>query len=117
MSQETWNRLAEAAVRYAATRDIRDGKELRDAAEADARARQDERGQSTPQPLPSSSARLPNFGRQKGMLMSDVEVADLKFYRGAVMRSIDDPEKARFLETNRATLAAIDAAIARKGGA
>lgn len=57
---------------------------------------------------PKSGAVLPNFGRQKGEPIAGVETKDLEWYASALRRSIDDPEKARWVESNQAVLDAIE---------
>ncbi len=112
MSQETWNRLAEAAVRYAATRDIHDGEELRDTAEADTRARWSEKSGKAGEHKTRGQGvvRIPQkFGRCGGMAVHELDTKDLDWYRGAIARSIDDPEKAKFRDNNQTLLDAIDA--------
>lgn len=55
------------------------------------------------------------FGRSKGKKVSEAETDDLVWMRDKIAESIDDPEKERFIDNNRALLASIDAEIARRG--
>lgn len=54
------------------------------------------------------------FGRNKGDFLMQGSIADLEWYAGAIQRSINDPEKARYQAGNRAHLAEIQSVIAAK---
>lgn len=99
-----WTALARAAVAFAG-----DGKSavtaqaLSDAAKEWAAA-------SKPAKSASSGAVIP-FGRSKGTAVADAETKDLRWVAGALRSSIDNPEKARFRDSNQALLDAIDAEL------
>lgn len=57
---------------------------------------------------------LPNFGRNKGQPISGVETKELEWYAGAMRKSIDDPSKERWRDSNQAMLDAIEAEIERR---
>ena len=64
----------------------------------------------------SSGATLPNYGRSKGAPIHGAPMADLEYYASGCRRSLADQSKERFHARERATLAAIDAEIARQQG-
>ena len=47
------------------------------------------------------------FGRSKGLPITKATTADLKWVLGALQKSIDDPEKARWRDSNEALAEAI----------
>jgi hypothetical protein len=59
---------------------------------------------------------FPPFGRKKGQPIAGCDLENLEWYRGAIQRSVDDPQRANFREKNQAVLDAIEAEIARQGG-
>lgn len=63
----------------------------------------------------SASGGVVKFGRNKGQRFADVPPSELQWYRDAIQRSVDDPEKARWRDANLDDLAAIDRAMS--GGA
>ncbi len=65
-------------------------------------------------PLPTI---FPPYGRSKGMPIAGASRGDLEFYANGAKRTLNDPAKARFHDKERALLAAIDAELARQGGA
>lgn len=71
---------------------------------------------AAPRQQPDDGATFPPFGSNKGQLIRGAKLKDLKWYAGAVASSVDDPDKARFIDKNRATLAALNAEIARQSG-
>lgn len=54
------------------------------------------------------------FGRDAGKRFE--EVADLTWYRDAILRSVDDPTKAQYRQWNLDDVAAIDRVIADRSG-
>lgn len=64
----------------------------------------------------ASGAVFPPFGRKKGQPIAGCDLENLEWYRGAIQRSVDDPQRANFREKNQAVLDAIEAEIARQGG-
>lgn len=60
---------------------------------------------------------FPNYGRSKGMAIRGASMGDLEFYANGCRRTLGDPGKARFHDKERALLAAIEAEVARQGGA
>ena len=56
------------------------------------------------------------FGASKGKSSRDVTDKDLAYYIGAAQRSVEDPDKGRFLEANRAELAQLQAAAEWRAG-
>ena len=76
------------------------------------------RSQSNARPTSSggSGMCLPNYGRQKGQPIAGADLKALEFYAGGCVRSLDNPEKARWHDRERELLAAINAEIQRQGG-
>lgn len=106
-----WGALAQSAQRYSAQPEAVAAQSLAEAAVAWAVAK----GYREPRPAAASGeACLPNFGRNKGQPISGVETKDLEWYAGAMRKSIDDPEKARWRDSNQAMLDAIEAEIERR---
>jgi len=64
-------------------------------------------------PASSEGITFPNYGRAKGMPVSGAEVKDLEFYAGGCRKSLADPTKARFHDSERRLLAAIEAELQR----
>lgn len=64
----------------------------------------------------ASGAVFPPFGRKKGQPIAGCDLENLEWYRGAIQRSVDDPQRANFRDKNQAVLDAIEAEIARQGG-
>jgi len=60
---------------------------------------------------------FPPYGRSKGAPIAGATLQDLEFYASGSRRSLADPSKARWHEKERQLLAAIEAEIARQGGA
>jgi len=115
-SNETWAALEAAAIQYAATRDIFDGKALREAATADARARYIEKtgkGGTTEKRGPRSEVVLP-YGKEKGVLLHVASTGNLKWVLSTTRENIDKPEKARYRADNIALAEAIEAELATR---
>ena len=65
-----------------------------------------------------SSGLVARFGSMKGQPPEAMSDKDLQWYAGASQRSLSDPDKARFHDTERAWLAALQAEVhARSAGA
>ncbi len=62
---------------------------------------------------PRSGAVVP-FGKTKGRPIEDESDKGLAYLSDAMQRSIDDPSKERWAESNRTLKAAVDAEIARR---
>lgn len=60
---------------------------------------------------------FPNYGRSKGQPIAGATPEDLNYYANGARRSIADPTKARWHESEAALLAAIEAELAKGGGA
>lgn len=56
------------------------------------------------------------FGRAQGTPISEANDRDLEWYAGALRRSIEDPDKARFRSANEADLRTIEDELARRQG-
>lgn len=115
-SNETWAALEAAAFQYAATRDIFDGKALREASDADARARWAERtgkGGTTEKRGPKSSIVLP-YGKSKGVFLHEADAKDLRWVLSTTRENIDNPEKARWRAQNVELADAIEAELATR---
>jgi len=54
-----------------------------------------------------SDARIP-FGHSRGKLVADADTKDLEWVANALRKSIDDPAKARWVESNQQLLDAIE---------
>lgn len=63
-----------------------------------------------------TGARFGNYGRSKGQPVEGATMQDLEYYAGGCRRSLADPAKSRFHESERVLLAAIEAEIARQTG-
>jgi hypothetical protein len=57
---------------------------------------------------------FPNYGRSRGQPIAGASMQDLEFYANGARRTLNDPNKARFHDKERALLAAIEAEIARR---
>lgn len=56
------------------------------------------------------------FGKLKGAPLSEGEESDLRWYADALRKSIDDPEKSRFRDSNEAELRAAESELRRREG-
>lgn len=65
----------------------------------------------------TSSGWVPSFGRNKGKALEAISVDDLRWYEMALQRSLDDPDKARFSESNALALSDVRAELRRRGHA
>lgn len=77
------------------------------------------RSPGTPRPAPKPStggATFPGYGSMSGKPLSEGTDKDLAWYAGNCRKSIADPAKAKWIDKERATLAAIEAEQARRGG-
>lgn len=92
--------------------DLAEKRKLADAASAYAASRGGAAPASRPQPTTSGGAVF-KFGRSKGAPLAGAQKSDLEWYAGALRRSIAEPEKARFLASNEAELAQVEAELAR----
>lgn len=72
-------------------------------------------GQRSNVPAGSLPTTFPNYGRSKGKDIFGASDGDLSYYAEGARKSIADPAKARWVEKERALLAAIDNEIARQG--
>lgn len=63
-----------------------------------------------------TGARFGNYGRSKGQPVEGATMQDLEYYAGGCRRSLADPAKARFHDSERVLLAAIEAEITRQQG-
>ena len=54
------------------------------------------------------------FGKQKGASLAEGTVKDLTWYAEAIRKSVDDPEKAQYVDSNRKHLAAVEAELAKR---
>lgn len=69
---------------------------------------------SAPKP---NSAPVARFGKDiKGKALTELTDKDLTWYRDAIQKGADDPERAQYRENSLAHLAEIDAEIARRKG-
>jgi hypothetical protein len=57
-------------------------------------------------PAPRGDITLVKFGRDVGTPLADIDDASLRWYAGALQKSVDDPTKAKWREKNEADLAA-----------
>lgn len=62
----------------------------------------------TPTRVSDDSGPVFKFGRAKDRPLRGANVADLEWYAGALRRSIDDPTKSRWRESNEAELAQVE---------
>lgn len=92
-----WDDLCRAALTYAEARRMAQGEATRTQSHAG----------------PRSGAVVP-FGRSKGQPIEDESDKGLAYLSDAMQRSIDDPSKERWAESNRTLKAHVDAEIARR---
>lgn len=106
--KKAWHELSSAATSHGAQGTAVTAQRVAEAALGWARAK----GWREPRAgAPQSGAVLPPFGRSAGQPIAGVETKDLEWYAGALRRSIDDPEKSRWVESNQAVLDAIEAEL------
>lgn len=72
-------------------------------------------GEGMPLPHPADGFTFPNYGRAKGQPVRGAAVGDLGFYASCCRKSLADPSKAKFHETDRRLLAAIEAELKAQG--
>lgn len=75
-------------------------------------------GTRAPAPAFSPStggALFPNYGRSKGKPIAGASIGDLKFYRDGCLKSLANPEKARWHDKERALLETIEAEMRFRG--
>jgi hypothetical protein len=60
---------------------------------------------------------FPNYGKSKGHAVAGASVGDLRYYGEGCIRSLENPEKQRFHDKERALLDAINAELVRQGQA
>ena len=60
---------------------------------------------------------FPPYGRSKGQPVSGATIQDLEYYASGCRRTLNDPAKSRWHDKERQLLAAIEAELARQGGA
>lgn len=65
----------------------------------------------------SSGANFPNYGRAKGQPIHGASLNDLRFYESGCVKSLGNPEKARFHAQEQKTLDAIRSELRRQGHA
>lgn len=53
------------------------------------------------------------FGKLKGQPLTGAPERDLNWYAGALRKSIEDPDKARWVDSNRDELAKVEAVMGR----
>jgi len=68
-------------------------------------------------PVASDGMVFPPYGRSKGAPIAGASVSDLEFYANGCRRTLGDPAKSRWHDKERVLLAAIEAELARHGGA
>jgi hypothetical protein len=106
-TKAAWRALQVAATAFgkSTTGDTEAAKALSDAALAYAAARG---GGAKPQRAATGDdgPRIP-FGRSKNLPIAKADAKDLQWVLGALQKSIDDPEKARWRESNEALAEAI----------
>ncbi len=59
-------------------------------------------------------AKCPPYGNNKGKMLSELSVKDLQFYEGGAIKSVADPSKAKYKDSNEAQLKLFRAWIAFK---
>lgn len=72
--------------------------------------------QAAQAPRGASSAVFPGYGSKKGMPIDGAALKDLQWYADNCRKAIADPAKARWIDKERATLAALEAEIAAQTG-
>jgi len=66
---------------------------------------------------PASSSMSFKFGKQKGVAIADLDESDLSWYRKCVERDLADESKAKYHDSAREQIAAIDAELAYRAAA
>lgn len=94
-----WDDLCRAALTYAEARRMAQGEATRTQSYAG----------------PRSGAVVP-FGKTKGRPIEDESDKVLAYLSDAMQRSLDDPSKERWAESNRTLKAHVDAELARRAG-
>jgi hypothetical protein len=61
-----------------------------------------------------SSPCAPPFGRHANEPLAQLDAKDLTWYRDAVTKSLNDPERARYRQKNELVLADLEAELARR---
>lgn len=80
------------------------------------RPAQSQRREELPSGRQAEGEPVLRFGRAQGTPISEADDRDLEWYAGALRRSIEDPDKARFRSANEADLRAIEDELARRQG-
>jgi hypothetical protein len=68
----------------------------------------------SPAPAPAASGAVARFGRHKDAPLRDLPTPDLRWYADQLVKSVADPEKARWRQSNEADLAAARAELAHR---
>lgn len=100
-----WQALASAAVAYASDKSTLPAQRLADAAERWSKAKR------AAKPGANADDFVVPFGRSKGTPIADAKTNDLEWVAGALRKSIDDPEKERWRESNQVLLSAIESEL------
>ena len=100
-----WTALATAAKKYAAEASKENAQALSDAAKAWVQ----EPGEQSAKPksVAHDGVVIP-FGRSKGTPIGQADTKDLMWVADALRKSIDDPAKERWVDSNRTLLGAIE---------
>lgn len=107
-----WAALQAAASTHASVGTKETGQVLSDAAKAWGLAT-GQRPPAAPRVVGDGDVLVP-FGRQKGQPISACEVKDLEWLAQALLKSIGDPDKARWKDDNQRLVDAIEAEIERR---
>lgn len=110
MSSEAWRVLEEAALAHQRG-NLETARPLADAAEAFARSRwasnTGSNGRKPSEGRAALSGVVVPFGRSKGTAIEEADTRDLRWVANALAESIDNPDKARWRDSNEKALAAI----------
>lgn len=73
-------------------------------------------GDTKPEAGSDAGGGVMRFGSAKGTSFRDADEDDLGWYAGALKKSIKDPEKAQYIESNKRDLSAIEHELKRRNG-
>lgn len=108
-NRQTWAALSTAAINYAT--DPHDSRAM----SALEKAARDWAAAQAPAQTQGDGVVFPPYGRSKGLPVRGASPADLEFYANGCRRTLNDENKARWHDKERALLAAIEAEQRRQG--
>ena len=107
---EAWANLTSAARTFVENESKENSQTLSDVACAWAGAK----GWRAPPGQADLEAVLPSYGRSKGLPIRGAETGDLQWYAKTLRESIENPAKARWIESNQKSLSAIEQELSKR---